>query len=102
SFADRNGNTTTLTLNGSGNPTTITDPSGRTITITYDIYTKIATISDSMGTIAPYVHAFWNRLTSVTYADGSKYVFTDMFQGNNEYLTTVKDALNNVLQSHTY
>ncbi len=102
SFADRNGNTTTLTLNGSGNPTTITDPSGRTITITYDSYTKIATISDSTGTIATYVHAFWNRLTSVTYADGSKYVFTDVFSGNNVYLTTVKDALNNVLESHAY
>jgi RHS repeat-associated protein len=102
SFADRNGNTTTLTLNGSGNPITITDPSGRTITLTYDSYTKIATISDSMGTIATYAHAFWNRLTSVTYADGSKYVFTDIFQGNNVYLTTVKDALNNVLESHAY
>ena len=102
SFADRNGNTTTLTLNGSGNPTTITDPSGRTITLTYDSYTKIATISDSMGTIATYVHGFWNRLTSVTYADGSKYVFTDMFQGNNVYLTAVQDALNNFLESHAY
>jgi RHS repeat-associated protein len=102
SFADRNGNTTTLTLNGSGNPTTITDPSGRTITLTYDSYTKIATISDSMGTVATYAHAFWNRLTSVTYADGSKYVFTDVFSGNNVYITTVKDALNNVLESHTY
>jgi RHS repeat-associated protein len=102
SFADRNGNTITLTLNGSGNPTTITDASGRTITLTYDSFTKIATISDSTGTIATYVHAFWNRLTSVTYADGSKYVFTDVFSGNNVYLTTVKDALNNVLESHTY
>src|SRR4030095_10383557 len=101
-FADRNGNTTTLTLNASGNPTVITDPSGRTITLTYDSYTKIATISDSTGTIATYAHGFWNRLTSVTYADGSKYVFTDMFQGNNVYLTTVKDALNNVLESHAY
>lgn len=102
SFADRNGNTITLTLNGSGNPTTITDASGRTISLTYDSYTKIATMSDSMGTIATYAHAFWGRLTSVTYADGSKFTFTDTFSGNNIYLTTVKDALNNVLESHTY
>ena len=26
----------------------------------------------------------------------------DIFQGNNVYLTTVKDALNNVLESHAY
>jgi len=102
SFADRNGNITTLTLNASGNPTTLTDPSGRTLTFTYDSQTKIGTMSDSTGTIATYAHAFWGRLTSVTYADGSKYVYTDTFQGNNIYLTTVKDALNNVLESHTY
>lgn len=102
SFADRNGNMITLTLNTSGNPTAISDASGRTITLTYDSYTKIATMSDSLGTIATYVHAFLGRLTSVTYADGSKYVFTDVFSGNNVYLTTVKDALNNVLESHTY
>jgi RHS repeat-associated protein len=102
SFSDRYGNTITLTLNASGNPTTITDASGRTITFTYDSYTKIATMSDSLGTIATYVHAFMGRLTSVTYADGSKYVFTDVFSGNNVYLTSVKDALNNVLESHTY
>lgn len=102
SFADRNGNVTTLTLNGSGNPTMLTDPAGRTLTFTYDAQTKIGTMSDSVGTIATYVHAFLGRLTSVTYADGSKYVFTDTFSGNNVYLTTVKDALNNVLESHTY
>jgi RHS repeat-associated protein len=102
SFADQNGNTISLTYNGSGNPATITDASGRTITLTYDSYTKIATMSDSTGTIATYTHAYLGRLTSVIYADGSKFVFTDVFSGNNVYLTTVKDALNNVLESHTY
>ncbi len=102
SFAERNGNTISLTLNGSGNPTTITDASGRTITLTYDSYTKIATMSDSLGTIATYTHAYQGRLTKVTYADGSKFNFTDVLSGSNFYLTTVKDALNNVLESHTY
>ncbi|MGH9873572.1 MAG: DUF6531 domain-containing protein [Pyrinomonadaceae bacterium] len=102
SFADRNGNIISLTLNGSGNPTTIMDASGRTITLTYDSYTKIATMSDSLGTIATYTHAYLGRLTKVTYADGSKFNFTDVLSGNNFYLTTVKDALNNVLESHTY
>ncbi|MGH9906650.1 MAG: hypothetical protein ACRD8U_13830, partial [Pyrinomonadaceae bacterium] len=91
-----------LTYNGSCNPVTITDASGRSVNLTYDGYTKIATMSDSLGTIATYTHAYMGRLTSVTYADGSKFVFTDVFAGNKVYLTTVKDALNNVLESHTY
>jgi len=102
SFADPNGNTITLTLNGSGNPTTITDASGRTVTITYDSQSKIATISDSLGTIATYARLSFNRLSSVTYGDGSKYQYTYTISGNNFYITTVKDALNNVLESHTY
>jgi RHS repeat-associated protein len=102
SFADANGNTITLTLNGSGNPTTITDASGRTVTLTYDSQSKIASISDGLGTIATYTRLSFGRLTSVTYADGSKFQFTYLISGNNIYLTTVKDALNNVLESHTY
>jgi RHS repeat-associated protein len=101
-FADRNGNTLTLTLNGSGNPTTITDVSGRTITLIYDSQSQIASISDSLGTIAIYTRLSSGRLSSVTYADGSKYQFTYVTSGSNFYLTTVKDALNNVLESHTY
>ena len=102
SFADPNGNTITLTLNGSGNPTTITDASGRTVTLTYDSQSKIATISDSLGTIATYARLSLNRLSSVTYGDGSKFQFTYVASGNNLYISTVKDALNNVLESHTY
>jgi RHS repeat-associated protein len=102
SLADPNGNTITLTLNGSGNPTTITDASGRTVTITYDSQSKISTISDSLGAIATYTRLSFNRLSTVTYADGSKYQFTYVISGNNIWLATVKDALNNVLESHTY
>jgi RHS repeat-associated protein len=102
SLTDRNNNTTSLTLNGSGNPTAITDPGGRVITLSYDGYGLIGSISDSAGTIATYTHGFWGRLTNVTYADGSLYNFTDTFSGNNIYLATVTDALNNVIESHTY
>ena len=102
SLTDPRGNTITLTLNGSGNPTTITDASGRTVTLTYDSQSKIATISDSLGTVATYARLSFGRLSSVTYADGSKYQFTYAISGNNIWLSTVKDALNNVLESHTY
>ena len=102
SLTDPNGNTITLTLNASGNPTTITDPAGRTVTLTYDSQSKIATISDSLGTIATYTRLTSARLSTVTYADGSKYTFTYVIAGNKFYIGTVKDALNNVLESHTY
>ena len=102
SFADRNGNTNTLTLNASGKPTLITDASGRTVTLTYDSYGLINSMTDTLGTIATYTHIFYGRLSAVTYPDGSKYTFTDQFQGSAVYLTSVKDALNNVLESHTY
>jgi len=72
------------------------------VTITYDSYSLIGSMSDSMGTIATYTHSFWGRLSAVTYPDGSKFTFADMFLGNYVYLTSVKDALNNVLESHTY
>jgi RHS repeat-associated protein len=102
SFADRSGNTTTLTLNTSGNPTTVTDPSGRNITLTYNSSGRTTTISDGLGTIATYTYLSFSRLASVTYADGSKFVFTYTGSGSNFYIATVKDALNNVLESHTY
>jgi len=102
SLVDPNGNTITLTLNASGNPTTITDASGRTITVTYDSQSQIATLTDSMGTIATYTRLSFGRLSSVTYGDGSKFQFTYVISGNNMYVSTVKDALNNVLESHTY
>ena len=101
SLADRNGNTITLNYSGA-NPTSITDASGRTLTLTYDGYGLIGSMSDSLGTIATFTHSFWGRLTEVTYADGSKFTFTDTFIGNFVLLTTVKDALNNVLEYHTY
>src|SRR6266850_4630636 len=101
SFADRNGNTVNLSYTGA-NPTTVTDASGRTVTLTYDGYGLIGSMSNSTGAIATYTHGFWGRLTNVTYPDGSLYNFTDTFVGNYVLLSTVTDALNNVIESHTY
>lgn len=102
SLTDRNNNVITLTYDANSNPVTVTDTSGRTLTLTYDSYGKVGSIADSMGTIATYTHTTFGRLTRVTYADGSKFNFTTVFSGNNMYIGTVKDALNNVIESHTY
>ncbi len=103
SMADRNGNTTTITYDANGvNPVSLADPSGRTLNLTYDAYGLVGSISDALGTVATYTHGFWGRLTAVDYPDGSGYRFTDAFQGNSILLTTVQDALNNVLEYHAY
>jgi len=103
SIADRNGNLTTLSNDASGRPLTITDSSGRTLSIAYTSG-LISSISDPVGTIATYVYGS-GRLSTVTYADGSQFKFTyfyNGFTGGGYKLTTVKDALNNVLESHAY
>jgi RHS repeat-associated protein len=102
SMADRNNNTINLTYDANSNPITATDAAGRTLTLTYDSSGKVTSIADSSGTIATYTRASLGKLSAVTYADGSKFTFTFLTSGSNTYVATVKDALNNVLESHTY
>jgi RHS repeat-associated protein len=102
SMADRNNNTVTLTYDANSNPTTATDAAGRTLTLTFDSSGKVTSIADSSGTIATYTRASLGKLSAVTYPDGSKFTFTFLTSGSNTYVATVKDALNNVLESHTY
>ncbi|MGH9874512.1 MAG: RHS repeat-associated core domain-containing protein [Pyrinomonadaceae bacterium] len=102
SMADRNNNTITLTYDANSNPITATDAAGRTLTLTYDSSGKVTSIADSSGTIATYTRASLGKLSAVTYADGSKFTFTFLTSGSNIYVGTVKDALNNVIESHTY
>jgi len=99
---DRNGNQTTLSYNGSGHLTGVTDAVGRTLTITPNTNGTAASISDSIGTIATYEYYSSNNslLKTVTYDDGSKYKFE--YDSNNNKLKTVKDALNNILETHEY
>jgi RHS repeat-associated protein len=99
---DRNGNQTTLSYNGSGNLTGVTDAFSRTLTITPNTNGTVASISDSIGTIATYEYYSSNNslLKTVTYNDGSKYKFE--YDSNNNKVKTVKDALDNILETHDY
>lgn len=104
---DRNGNQTTLTYNVNGNLTGITDAFNRTLTLTPNANGTIAQINDSIGTVATYEYfPGTTLLKSVTYADGSKYKYeyTNIVIGGQTktFLTTVKDALDNVLETHQY
>lgn len=100
---DRNGNQTNLTYDINSTLATVTDAFNRTLTFTPNTDGTISQISDSTGTVATY--EYWpgtTRLKTVTYPDGSKYKFDYTTISGKTYLTTVKDALNNILETHQY
>ncbi len=100
---DRNGNQTTLTYDGNGNLSGITDAFGRTLTVTPNANGTVSNMSDSIGTVATYEYfPGTTRLKTVTYNDGSKYKYEYTTINNKTYLTTVKDALDNILETHQY
>ncbi len=102
---DRNGNQTTLNYNGSGVLTGITDAAGRVLSISSNANGNVTQISDTTSVVSTYeYYPSTNRLKTVTYNDGSKYQFeydTTTAPGK-VLLTTVKDALNNILETHVY
>lgn len=103
SLRDINGNETELTYNGSGHLTAVTDPAGRTLTVTPNTNGTVSQISDSMGVIADYEYnTSPSTLKTVTYPDGSKYKFEYTTAGGKTVLATVKDGLDNVLETHAY
>lgn len=100
---DRNNNQTTLNYNTSGVLTGVTDAVGRTLSLSMNTDGFVASISDSLGTIATYEYFPGTVvLKTVTYNDGSKYKFEYAWIAGNPYMTSVKDALDNVLEAHAY
>lgn len=108
---DRNSNQTTLNYNTSGVLTGITDATGRTLTISMNANGNVSQISDSTGNVATYEYelinnVLTNRLKTVTYNDGSKYQFAYTTRIVNNVtkilLTTVKDALDIIVETHGY
>jgi len=103
SLKDRNGNTTALTYDANQDLIAATDQAGRTLTFTPNANGTISEISDSSGSIATYEYeSGTTRLKTVTFADGSKYKLTYITVAGKTVLTTVKDALDNVLEYHEY
>lgn len=102
---DRNNNQTTINYDTNGVLTGVTDASGRTLTITIGSNGFVSQVSDSLGVIADYEYfSATNFLKAVTYLDGSKFQFeydTTAVPGKT-FLKTVKDALNNVVETHLY
>jgi RHS repeat-associated protein len=98
SLTDRNANQTTLAYDLSGKLNSVADPFGRHLFFII-INGRVTSLADLTGVVANYTYGTSNELLSVTYADNSQFVFS---YDANLRLTTVKDALNNVLESHTY
>lgn len=101
SLSDRNNNQTVLAYDGINHLASVTDPFGHVLTATSDANGHVLSISDTLGTIATYAYGSNSELLSVTYADNSKYQFT-YGTSPNLVLTSVQDALGNVLESHAY
>ncbi|QYO65708.1 DUF6531 domain-containing protein [Leptolyngbya sp. 7M] len=102
---DRNQNQTTLAYDVNGRLATVTDAFGRTLTFTMSANGYVEEISDALGSVATYEYfPGTGRLKTVTFADASKYKFeynTTAVYGK-VFLATVKDALDNILETHLY
>lgn len=99
---DRNGNQTSLSYTN-GSLTGITDPFGRSVVLTPNANGTVQQITDSLGVVATYAYyPATALLKTVAYADGSKYEFEYTTIGGKTYLATVKDALDNILETHQY
>lgn len=101
SLTDRNGNQTTLSYTN-GRLNTITDPFGRVVTATTNLDGRVFSLSDSMGTIASYSYGSADELLSVTYPDNSGYRFSYVPGPHGPILSTVTDAMGNVIEQHEY
>lgn len=106
SLADRNNNQTSLSYDGNGHLASITDTFGRTVTVATDSMGRITALSDGAGVIANYAYdgtdADVLALRSANFPDGSKYVFSHVIVGGNQYLTTITDARGKVVEHHDY
>lgn len=101
-IVDRNGNTTTLTYDGTNRLTTVTDPASRHLTFSYGSgSSRLVTgvTSDVGGISIVYAYDASNRLHVVTEQDGSTLTFA--YDSSNR-ITSVTDSQGKVFESHTY
>jgi RHS repeat-associated protein len=102
SIIDRNGNTATLSYDGSNNLTSVTDAVGRSITFAYNAPNCaecIRTATDPMGRVTTYGYDGSKRLTQVTDALGKTMSYA--YVGANQ-LASVTDRRGNVVKQIGY
>ena len=98
---DRNGNTTTITYDGTNRLVTVTDPAGRHLYFGYANNTSrlITSVTSDVGISLSYSYDAQNRLNQVTKPDQTKVSFQ---YDSNSRITAVLDNDGKVLESHTY
>lgn len=102
SIKDRNGNTTTLSYDGSNRLVTVTDPASRTLTFTYgnsNFPNQTTSVNSSVGISYSYSYDTQGRLIQVTKPDQTTVSFT---YNSQSLITAVTDSQGKTLESHTY
>ena len=102
SIIDRNGNTTTLTYDGSNRLVTVTDPASRHLYFGYgspSSYLVTSVTSDVVGISLSYAYDGQNRLQQITNPDSTTISFGYDAQSR---IISVTDMNGKVLESHTY
>src|SRR6266550_1658501 len=101
SLTDRHGNQTLL-IYTNGTLSSIADPFARVLTVTTNGSGRVLSLSDSLGTIATYTYGGSSELLTTTYADNSRYTYSYTGTPGGLGLTTVTDALGNIVEQHDY
>lgn len=102
SVKDRNGNTTSLSYDGSNRLITVTDPASRTLTFTYASSFSnllVTSLTSSVGISLSYSYDSQGRLSQVTEPDQTTLTFT---YNSQSLITAVTDSQGKTLESHTY
>jgi len=102
SIKDRNGNTTSLSYDGSNRLATVTYPASRTLTFTYGSSFSnflVTSLTSSVGISLAYSYDSQGRLSQVTEPDQTTMTFT---YNSQSLITAVTDSQGKTLESHTY
>jgi RHS repeat-associated protein len=99
SIRDKNGNTVTLTYNGSGNLIQITDTVGRNLVFAYDASNRITQITDPIGRTVSLQYDANNNLVQATDSAGG---ITTFAYDTNHRVTSITQPNGQTLLTNTY
>jgi YD repeat-containing protein len=98
---DPNGNTATVSYDGTNRLVTVTDAVARHLYFNYPNGSSrlVSSVTSDFGVSLSYVYDVQNRLSVVTFQDGSTATFA---YDANSLVTSVTDSQGKILEAHTY
>lgn len=100
SIVDRNGNTTSISYDGSSRLVSVTDPASRHLYFNYSGSSRlVGSVTSDVGITVSYAYDGSGRLVTVINPDLSTFTFTYNAQS---LITLVTDSAGKTLESHTY